>query len=89
MLFVALGNVRAGTTRERVGRRLQWTYPEGMRVIGEYWLQTPAPQIISIAEADSLAPIMAATSAWDDVISWTVVPAVTAEQGMDIARQMA
>jgi hypothetical protein len=88
MLFVALGNVRAGTTRERVGRRLQWNYPEGIRVIGEYWLQTPSPQIVSICEADSIASLMAATSAWDDVISWTVVPAVTAEEGMELARQM-
>lgn len=89
MLFVALGNARAGTSRERIARRLQWSYPEGMRVIGEYWLQTPTPTIISIAEADDIGPIMAATSAWDDVVAWTVVPAVSAAEGMELAKRMA
>ena len=88
MLFVTLGTARAGNTKERVGRRLQWSYPEGMRVIGEYWLQTDHPTLVVIAEADTIAPIMAATSDWDDVISFTVVPAVTAEQGMEIAKKM-
>jgi hypothetical protein len=88
MLFVVLGNVRAGTTQERVGRRLKWSYPHGARLIAEYWLQTPAPNLITIVEADDIAPIMAGTSAWDDVYSFTVVPAVTAEQGLEIAKRM-
>lgn len=88
MLFVALGNERAGTTKERVARRLDWSYPEGMRVVDEYWLQTGTPTIIAVVEADDIGPIMAATSAWDDVLSWTVVPAVSAEEGMELARQM-
>jgi hypothetical protein len=88
MLFVTLGKVTASTTKERVARRMQWSYPDGARLIAEYWLQTPDPQIIVISEADSIVPIMAATSAWDDVFSFTVVPAVTAEQGMEIAKRM-
>jgi Domain of unknown function (DUF3303) len=88
MLFVTLGKVRASTTRERVARRMQWSYPDGVRLIAEYWLQTPDPQIIVVSEADSIVPIMAATSAWDDVFSFTVVPAVTAEQGIEIAKRM-
>ena len=88
MLFVTLGSTRAGTTRERVARRLQYAYPEGARIIAEYWLQSPDPTVIVISEADDIAPIMAATSAWDDVFSFTVVPAVTAEQGMELAKKM-
>ncbi len=88
MLFVTLGKVRAGTTKERVARRAQWSYPQGTRVIAEYWLQIPDPQIIVISESDSIVPIMAATSAWDDVFSFTVVPAVSAEQGLEIAKSM-
>ena len=30
MLFVAIGNVRAGTAKERMARRLAWTYPPGL-----------------------------------------------------------
>ena len=88
MLFVVLGSVRAGTTKERVARRLQWSYPPGTKLIAEYWLQTPDPNIISILEAGDIAPIMAGTSDWDDVLSWRVVPAVTAEQGMEMAKKM-
>ncbi len=88
MLFVALGTVRAGTDRERIARRVTWSSPPGMKQIAEYWLMTDSPKVISIAEADDIAPIMASTSAWDDVFSWTVVPAVTAEQGLEMAKKM-
>ena len=88
MLFVTLAAVRAGTVKERVARRFEWKYPEGMRVIGEYWLQTSDPSLVVIAEADHIGPIMAATSAWDDVLSFSVFPAVSAEEGMEIAKKM-
>ncbi len=88
MLFATLLKVRAGTTKERIARRAQWQYPEGMRVIAEYWLQTTDPAAITISEADSIAPIMAAVAAWDDVFDITVVPAVTAEEGLRLAQQM-
>ena len=88
MLFVAIGNVRAGTSKERLARRLTWTYPPGMKPVAEYLTTSASPAVISIAEADDIAPIMAATGAWDDVISWTVLPAVTAEQGMEMAKKM-
>lgn len=88
MLFVVLLKVRAGTTRERVARRVQWQYPDGMRMVAEYWLQTTDPAVISIAEADSVAPIMAAVAAWDDFFDITVVPAITAEEGIQLAKQM-
>ena len=45
-------------------------------------------RLLGLAEADDIASIMAATSAWDDVFSFTVVPACTAEQGLEMARQM-
>ena len=87
MLFVSLGKVRAGTDQERVARRAQWSYPPGLKMVAEYWLMTDDPKLISVAEADDIASIMAATSAWDDVFSFTVVPACTAEQGLEMARQ--
>ena len=88
MLFVAIGNVRAGTSKERMARRLTWTYPPGMKPVAEYLTLSGSPAVVSIAEADDIAPMMAATSAWDDVISWTVLPAVTAEQGIEMAKKM-
>lgn len=89
MLFVSLGKVRAGTSRERISRRASWTYPDGLKVIGEYWLQCPDPVVVVVCEAEHIGPIMAATTAWDDAISWTVVPAVTADEGLQLAKAMA
>ena len=88
MLFVCLLKVRSGTTKERVARRVEWNYPEGLQLVAEYWLQTTDPACISIVEADSIAPILAAVSAWDDVFDITVVPAVAADEGIQMARQM-
>lgn len=88
MLFAALLKVRAGTAMERTARRLEWQYPEGMRPVAEYWLQTTDPAGIVIVEADNIAPIMAAVAAWDDVFDITVVPAITAQEGLELARQM-
>ena len=88
-MFVALMKVRAGTAQERTARRLQWQYPpQGVKPVAEYWLQTPDPAVIAIAEADNCAQLMAATAGWDDVFSITIVPAVTAEEGMEIVKKM-
>jgi len=88
MLFVALMAATGGTAEERIARRLEWQYPEGIRPVAEYWLQSAEPTVISVFEADSNAAIMALTIAWTDVFDITVVPAVTGEQGMEMARQM-
>lgn len=88
MLFAILGSVRAGTARERTERRLTWSYPPGSKLMAEYWLQTPDPNLVAIVEADDIAAIMAGTSQWDDLLSFRVVPAVTAEQGLEIAKKL-
>jgi len=88
MLFVSLCKARAGTPKENIARRAQWQYPEGTQPVAEYWLQTTDPTVIVISEADSIAPIMAATVEWGDVFDITVVPAITAEEGLELAKQM-
>jgi hypothetical protein len=89
MLFVAIGNVRAGTSRERMARRVTWTYPPGLKLVGEYITLSCAPAVISIVEADDIGPMLAATGAWDDVIDWTVLPAITGEQSVEMGKKMA
>ena len=88
MLFVALFSTTEGTPTERIARRVQWQYPEGLQVVAEYWLQTDDPAVVAIFEADTIAPIMAMTTEWGDVFDITVVPAITAEEGLDLAKQM-
>ncbi|MBA7707497.1 hypothetical protein ES703_116370 [subsurface metagenome] len=79
MLFVALIKATAGTPKEKIARRVQWQYPEGMKLIAEYWLQTANPDCISIFEADSVAPIMGTLAAYGDVYDISVFPAITSE----------
>lgn len=88
MLLVVLMSAKGGTRKERTARRLEWKYPEGARLLGEYWLQADDPNVISIVETESLAPVTASLSAWDDLFSFTVIPAVTAEEGLQFAKQM-
>ena len=76
MLFVALLEVSGGTPMERIARRADWQYPAGIK------------QVISIFEADDIAPIFAITAQWGDVFNIKVVPAVTGEQGLKLAQQM-
>lgn len=87
MLFVALCNVKAGsTTKARLARRVPFQFPAGLRVLGEYWLPLERPNNVLIVESDSIAPIIAAIEAWDDQYEITVVPALTAEEGLALAK---
>ena len=49
----------------------------------------PLPDaVIGIFETDSVAPIMAMLAEWGDVFDISVVPAITAEEGLQLAQQM-
>ena len=88
MLFVALVKVRAGTAQERAARRMEWEIPEGIKGVAEYWLETPDPNVVSVFEADHIAQIWTLYQGWDDVFDITVHPAITAEDGLEVLKQM-
>jgi Protein of unknown function (DUF3303) len=88
MLFVALLKTRGhGTFQEGVARRMQWDYPQGVRVLGEYWLETESPRVVSIMEADGMEAFGQIRMHWNEMFEIEVFPAVTGEQGMEMARQ--
>ncbi len=88
MLFVALLSTRPGSNfQENVAKRLQWEYPEGANVLAEYWLETEAPRVIAVMEAESMEPFGQIRMDWGDVFEIEAYPVVTAEQGMEMARQ--
>jgi hypothetical protein len=88
MLFVALLNTRPGNTfQEGVARRLQWQYPEGANVLAEYWLETESPRVVAVLEAESMDPFGQIRMDWGDMFEIEVFPSVTAEQGLEMARQ--
>ena len=79
MLFVALLKPRDTTTfQEGVARRMQWDYPEGVRVLGEYWFETETPSVISIMEAQSMDVFGQIRMYWGDMFEIEVFPAILA-----------
>jgi hypothetical protein len=88
VLFVALAKPRGTVTkREGAMRRFAYTSPEDIAIAGEFWLATDDPCAILVVEAASMAPQMAAVADWDDIFQITIVPAVTAEDGMRFAKE--
>ena len=89
MLFVSLFSLKPGASpAQSLPRRMEWKPPEGVKQVAEYWLQHNNPRIIAVFEADNIAPIMAVNMQWADLYDITVVPAVTGEEGLKLAKQM-
>ena len=61
--------------------------PGGRRVLGEYWLETEHPRVVSVMEADGMDAFGQIRMHWNDMFEIEVFPAVTGEQGMEMARQ--
>ena len=75
-----------------IARRAEWQYPEGIKPIAEYWLAGPGtedPNVVSIIEAADSRPIYAMAMAWRDVFDISIRPAITVEEGLEMARMMA
>ena len=88
MLFVALlKNRAAGTFQEGVARRMQWDYPEEANVLAEYWLETEAPRVVAVMEAENMDVFGQIRMDWGDMFEIEVFPAVTGGQGMEMARR--
>jgi Protein of unknown function (DUF3303) len=87
MHFVLMLRARPRTLHKRTIRRLRWEYPEGLKVVGEYWLESDDPTAIVVLEADSTDVLTANTMAWEDVMDIEVFPTLKAEEGLDMLRQ--
>src|SRR3954454_1982571 len=88
MLFVTLLSTRPGFPfQEGVAKRLQWEYPQGANVLAEYWLETEAPRVIAVVEAESMDPFGQIRMDWSEMFEIDLYPVVTAEQGLEMARQ--
>lgn len=88
MLFISFMKAKPNSgVMERTKRRLDWTYPEGIHVIGEYWLATRDPEVVLVSEAEDALTVIDAINKWDDMFDVTVIPAITADVGMARARE--
>lgn len=89
MLFVVVLKAHPGTLNERAVRRMQWDYPEGIKPVAEFWLQTDDPSVISVVELDNVGLLTVLRMAWDDLFEIQAYPAVTAQEGLEMLRQLA
>ncbi len=90
MLFVALGKARGGNQKERIARRMAWQSPQlpGAEVVAEYWLHTDDPHLIVVFKAEHIGQMWAAFGDWDDLLQISVYPAISAEEGLEVLKQM-
>jgi hypothetical protein len=91
MLYVCLGRVHAHLTQEQrtagMGRRAEWKYPQGVKLVGEFW-RTTAPEIVSVIECDSYEHLMAIQLAWQDFMQMDVSPAISWENGLQLGAKL-
>ena len=66
---------------------MQWKLPEGIKILGEYWLQEAPGRVIVISEADGPAPLFQINLQWADLFDIEVIPAITAQEGLKLAEQ--
>lgn len=86
MKFVALFNLKQDVDQvklaEVMGRRADYEFPTGMRLIGEYWSGSN-PAVIAIYEAEDSAALMINSVAWIDIFDVQIFPVNTWEEGLD------
>ena len=92
MEFVALlkfrPSVPAAERDAALMRRAGWQYPDGLKVISEYWPLSGEYQVVTVFSAETIAPIMEVEFEWDDVFDMTVTPAVSADEGLRIGPEV-
>ena len=92
MEFVALlrfrPSVPAAERDAALMRRAGWQFPDGLKVIAEYWPLSGDYQVVTVFSAETIAPIMEVEFEWDDVFDMTVTPAVSAEEGLRIGPEV-
>ena len=88
MEYVMLLRWKQGLTREqRDGapmHRAGWNYPSGVKTFAEYWPAAEDPAVVSIFQTDDYAALMEISLTWGDSFDMTVIPAVSAEDGLKI-----
>jgi hypothetical protein len=92
MEFVALlkfrPSVPAAERDAALMRRAGWQYPDGLKVIAEYWPLSGEYQVVTVFSAETIAPIMEVEFEWDDVFDMTVTPAISADEGLRIGPEV-
>ena len=92
MEFVALMRFRptvSAAERDAASmRRAAWQYPDGLKVIAEYWPMAGEYQVVTMFSADTVEPIMEVQFEWNDVFDIVVTPAISADEGLRVGPEI-
>jgi len=88
MQFVTLLTMKPGYSRDEItARRMEYVYPDQVRLIGEYWLPSTDPAVVVVTEAEDVGLIFEALRPWYEYFDVSVVPVMPVERGMQLARE--
>ena len=92
MLFVMTLKWQPGLSRDQrdgaLGRRAQWDYPRGVKLVGEYWPSSESVAVVSIFETDDHSALMEIGFTWGDMFQIEITPAVSAEEGLRVGPEV-
>ena len=92
MLYAFVANYLPGTTEQQrdaaLARRAAWKWPQGAKPVAEFWSFGNAPLVYSVFEADDVAAVWRMVADWDDVFDASIVPVMTAEQGLQLGPEV-
>jgi hypothetical protein len=92
MDYVMLLRWKQGLTREQrdgaLMRRAQWSYPQGVEVVAEYWPAAEDPAVVSVFRTDDFSGVMEIGFTWGDTFDISTFPAISAEEGLKIGPEV-
>jgi Domain of unknown function (DUF3303) len=77
-------SVSPGDRDAGLARRAVWKYPDGIKVIAEYWPMAGDVQVVSIFSAETVESVMELYFQWNDLFDISVNLAVSAEEGLRV-----
>lgn len=87
MLFVAVLKSRGRPVEESTGRRLNWNFPESVKVLAEYWCANDDMSVVTVLESDDADAISSVSRDWRDLFEVQISPAITGEHGLELSRR--
>jgi len=89
VLFSLKENVTQAKILESAARRREFKFPEGVKLLEEYWTPVQSPAVIALFEATDPAALMLNSIAWVDTFEVQVVPIVEYKEGLDKVAKLA
>lgn len=87
MLFIAIGQLQSSAgSLDAVRQKLRSTPPPGVALIAEYWTQNASARVVLVFSAGSFSAMDDVVREWEDVVQFTISPAIVVRQALDGVR---